>query len=584
MYLEKINGPEDIKKLKKEQLQTLADETRNALINKISNVGGHSGPNLGVVELTIAMHYVFDSPKDKIVFDVSHQSYPHKILTGRKQAFMDSNHFGDVTGYTNPLESEHDLFTIGHTSTSVSLALGLAKGRDLKKTNENVIAIIGDGSLSGGEALEALDYAGEYKNNLIIIVNDNDQSIAENHGGIYKTLKELRENNGESNHNMFKAFGLEYKYLDDGHNIEKLIELFESIKGIDHPVVLHIHTIKGKGLAYAEANRELWHAGGPFNVEDGSSKGGGFNSDPTVFESLKQLLDTNDKAVVLNAGTPKGLGFVKGVREEYVKRGQFIDVGIAEENAVAMSSGIAKNGGTAVFGTFAPFFQRTYDQISHDLCLNDNPATMLVLLSGVYGMNTNTHIALCDIQMFAHIPNLIYLAPTSKEEYQQMFKFATTQKEHPVAIRIPAVFTQSGIEDTTDYSIYNKNKVEIKGSKVAIFAVGVMLPMALETAKKVKEETGLEITVVNPKFLTGLDEELLTQLKENHELVITLEDGELIGGYGQTIASFYGDMNIKVKNYGISKAFHTDFKADELLAENGMSVEQLTAYIKKSVH
>ena len=580
MYLEKINGPEDIKKLKKEQLQTLADETRNALINKISNVSEHSGPNLGVVELTIAMHYV----KDKIVFDVSHQSYPHKTLTGRKQAFMDSNHFGDVTGYTNPLESEHDLFTIGHTSTSVSLALGLAKGRDLKKTNENVIAIIGDGSLSGGEALEALDYAGEYKNNLIIIVNDNDQSIAENHGGIYKTLKELRENNGESNHNMFKAFGLEYKYLDDGHNIEKLIELFESIKGIDHPVVLHIHTIKGKGLAYAEANRELWHAGGPFNVEDGSSKGGGFNSDPTVFESLKQLLDTNDKAVVLNAGTPKGLGFVKGVREEYVKRGQFIDVGIAEENAVAMSSGIAKNGGTAVFGTFAPFFQRTYDQISHDLCLNDNPATMLVLLSGVYGMNTNTHIALCDIQMFAHIPNLIYLAPTSKEEYQQMFKFATTQKEHPVAIRIPAVFTQSGIEDTTDYSIYNKNKVEIKGSKVAIFAVGVMLPMALETAKKVKEETGLEITVVNPKFLTGLDEELLTQLKENHELVITLEDGELIGGYGQTIASFYGDINIKVKNYGISKAFHKDFKADELLAENGMSVEQLTAYIKKSVH
>lgn len=580
MYLEKINGPEDIKKLKKEQLQTLADETRNALINKISNVSEHSGPNLGVVELTIAMHYV----KDKIVFDVSHQSYPHKTLTGRKQAFMDSNHFGDVTGYTNPLESEHDLFTIEHTSTSVSLALSLAKGRDLKKTNENVIAIIGDGSLSGGEALEALDYAVEYKNNLIIIVNDNDQSIAENHGGIYKTLKELRENNGESNHNMFKAFGLEYKYLDDGHNIEKLIELFESVKGIDHPVVLHIHTIKGKGLAYAEANRELWHAGGPFNVEDGSSKGDGFNSDPTVFESLKQLLDTNDKAVVLNAGTPKGLGFVKGVREEYVKRGQFIDVGIAEENAVAMSSGIAKNGGTALFGTFAPFFQRIYDQISHDLCLNDNPATMLVLSPGIYGMNTNTHIALCDIQMFAHIPNLIYLAPASKEEYRQMFKFATTQKEHPVAIRVPVVFTQSGVEDTTDYSVYNKNKVEIKGSKVAIFTVGAMLPMALETAKKVKEETGLEITVINPRFLTGLDEELLTKLKENHELVITLEDGELIGGYGQTIASFYGDMNIKVKNYGISKAFHTDFKADELLAENGMSVEQLTAYIKKSVH
>lgn len=583
MYLEKINGPEDIKNLKKDELQTLADETRAALINKISNAGGHSGPNLGVVELTVAMHYVFNSPKDKLVFDVSHQSYPHKILTGRKEAFTDPKHFGDVSGYTNPLESEHDLFTIGHTSTSVSLALGLAKGRDLKKTDENVIAIIGDGSLSGGEALEALDYAGEYKNNLIIIVNDNDQSIAENHGGIYKTLKELRENNGESNHNMFKAFGLDYKYLDDGHDVEKLVELFESVKGIDHPIVLHIHTIKGKGLNYAEENREFWHAGGPFNVEDGSPKGSGFNSDQTVFKSLKELLDNNDKAVVLNAGTPMGLGFIQGVREEYVKRGQFIDVGIAEENAIAMSSGIAKNGGTAVFGTFAPFFQRTYDQVSHDLCLNDNPATMLILLPGVYGMNSNTHIALCDIQMFAHIPNLIYLAPTSKEEYQQMFKFATTQKEHPVAIRVPVVFRESGIEDTTDYSIYNKNKVEVSGSKVAIFAVGVMLPMALETAKKVKEETGVDITVVNPRFLTGLDEELLTKLKENHELIITLEDGELMGGYGQTIASFYGDMDMKVKNYGISKAFHTDFKADELLAENGMSVEKLTFYIKSNI-
>ena len=583
MYLEKINSPEDIKKLKKEQLQTLADETRAALLNKISNVGGHNGPNLGVVELTVAMHYVFNSPKDKIVYDVSHQSYPHKILTGRKEAFLDPNHFGDVTGYTNPLESEHDFFTIGHTSTSVSLALGLAKGRDLKKTDENVIAVIGDGSLSGGEALEALDYAGEYENNLIIIVNDNDQSIAENHGGIYKTLKELRESNGTSSNNMFKAFGLDYKYLDHGHDIEKLIELFESVKGIDHPVVLHIHTIKGKGLPYAEANREMWHAGGPFNVEDCSPKGGGWNSDPTVFESLKELLDNNDKAVVLNAGTPMGLGFVPGVREEYVKSGQFIDVGIAEENAVAMSSGIAKNGGTAIFGTLATFLQRTYDQVSHDLCLNDNPATLLVLLPGIYGMNSNTHLALCDIQMFAHIPNLIYLAPTSKEEYQQMFKFATTQKEHPVAIRVPGKFIESGVEDKTDYSIYNKNKVEIKGSNIAIFAVGVMLPMALETAKKVKEETGVEITVVNPRFLTGLDEELLTKLKENHKLVITLEDGELIGGYGQTIASFYGDMDMKVKNYGISKAFHTDFKAEELLAENGMSVEQLTAYIKNNI-
>lgn len=584
MFLEKINAPMDIKKLKIEELKVLADETRAALINKISNAGGHSGPNLGMVEMSVAMHYVFDSPKDKFVFDVSHQSYPHKILTGRKEAFTDEAHFADVTGYTNPLESEHDFFTVGHTSTSVSLALGLAKGRDLKKDEENIIAIIGDGSLSGGEALEALDYAGEYNNNLIIIVNDNDQSIAENHGGIYKTLRKLRETNGASSQNMFTAFGLDYKYLEEGHDIAKLVEFFESVKGIDHPVVLHIHTIKGKGLPYAEANREGWHAGGPFNVEDGSPKSGGWVSDSTVFESLKKLLDNNDKAVVLNAGTPMALGFVPGVREQYVERGQFIDVGIAEENAVAMSSGIAKNGGTPVFGTLAAFFQRTYDQMSHDLCLNDNPATFLVLMPGVYGMNTNTHIALCDIQMFAHIPNLIYLAPTSKEEYQQMFKFATTQKEHPVGIRVPGSLPATGVADTTDYSVYNKNKVEIKGSKVAIIAVGPMLQMAIDTEKKLKEETGMEITVINPRFLTGLDEELLNSLKADHQLVLTLEDGELMGGYGQNVASFYGDSTMKVKNFGISKEFHTDFNPVELLAENGMSVEKLTAYIKENVN
>lgn len=583
MYLENINGPDDIKKLKLEELQGLADETRKALINKISNVGGHNGPNLGVVELTVALHYVFDSPKDKIVFDVSHQCYPHKILTGRKEAYLNSKHFGDVTGYTNPNESEHDMFTIGHTSTSISLALGLAKGRDVNKKQENIIAVIGDGSLSGGEALEGLDYAGEYNNNLIIIINDNDQSIAENHGGIYKNLKELRETNGMSQNNMFKAFGLDYRYLGDGHDITSLVRLFESVKNINHPIVLHIYTIKGKGLKYAEENREAWHAGGPFNPEDGSRKLPEEVSDTTVFDSLKKLLDTNEKAIVLSAGTPMGLGFVKGVREEYANRGQFIDVGIAEENAVAMSSGIAKNGGTVVFGTFAPFFQRTYDQMSHDLCLNDNPATMLVLSPGVYGMNSNTHIALCDIQMFAHIPNFIYLAPTSKEEYNQMFKFATTQKKHPIGIRVLPSFIETGIEDNTDYSIYNKNKVEIEGEKVAIFAIGPMLSMAKEVAKRIKEEMNLQITVVNPRFLSGLDKELLNSLKQGHELIITLEDGELMGGYGQNIASYYGTSEMYVKNYGISKKFHTDFNPDELLKENGMSIDNLVNEIKSII-
>ena len=580
MFLENINGPEDIKKLKKEDLQILADETRAALINKISQAGGHQGPNLGVVEMTVALHYVFDSPKDKIVWDVSHQCYPHKILTGRKEAYLDPAHFKDVTGYTNPKESEHDFFTIGHTSTSVSLALGLAKGRDVCGKEENIIAVIGDGSLSGGEALEALDYAGEYNKNLIIIINDNDQSIAENHGGMYKTLKALRESNGESENNIFKGFGLDYKYLEDGHDIEKLVALFESVKNTDHPVVLHIHTIKGKGLTYAEENREKWHAGGPFNVEDGSPKFKGGVNDATVFDSLIDLLNRDDRSVILNAGTPMGLGFVGQVREEWAAKGRFVDVGIAEENAMAMSSGIAKNGGTPVFGTFAPFLQRTYDQLSHDLCLNNNPATILVLMPGVYGMNSDTHIALCDIQFFAHVPNLIYLAPASKEEYNQMFKFATSQKEHPVAIRVPASFMEDGEEDTTDYSLYNKAKVVCKGEDVAIIAVGSLLPKAIETAKQYKAQTGKEITVINPRFLTGLDEELLEMLKENHKFVITIEDGEVEGGYGQRIASYYGESSMKVKNLGLTKAYHTDYVAEELLAESGISVEGLISLIK----
>ena len=578
MYLENINGPAEIKKLEVSQLQVLADETRAALINKISKAGGHQGPNLGVVELTVAFHYVFDSPKDKIVFDVSHQCYPHKILTGRKEAFLDETHFGDVTGYTNPNESEHDMFIVGHTSTSVSLALGLAKGRDLNQRSENIIALIGDGSLSGGEALEALDYAGEYDRNLIIIVNDNDQSIAENHGGLYKTLKKLRESKGAADDNLFRAMGLDYRYLDDGHDTAKLVELFESVKDIDHPVVLHIHTIKGKGLPYAEKDRESWHAGGPFHVEDGSPLQPYEDGESVVFNCLKEMLDTNGNAIVLNAATPMGLGFVQGVREEYVERGQFIDVGIAEENAVARAGGIARNGGTAVFGTFAPFYQRTYDQMSHDVCLNDSPATFLILSPGAYGMNSNTHIALCDIQMFAHIPNLIYLAPASNEEFVQMFHFATTQKQHPVAIRVVDNLKSTGVADDTDYSVL-KNKMERKGSKVALFAVGGLVPMALEAADKVKAQTGTEITVINPRFVSGVDENLLDSLKKDHSLVITIEDGEVMGGYGQNIAAFYGDSDMRVRCRGISKAFHTEFKAEELLDAHGISVDKLTAEI-----
>ena len=578
MFLENISSPTDVKKLKIEDLKTLADETRAAVINKISNAGGHQGPNLGIVEVTVAFHYVFDSPRDKIVFDVSHQCYPHKILTGRKEAYLDSAHFKDVTGYTNPLESPHDHFTVGHTSTSVSLALGLAYGRDAVGEKYNVVALIGDGSLSGGEALEGLDSAGEYKKNMIIIVNDNEQSIAENHGGLYKSLKALRESNGQSENNIFKAFGLDYRYLDSGHDTTALVELFKSVKDIDHPVVLHIHTTKGKGLKYAEENRERYHAGGPFNVEDGSPKFKGGSEDTTIADCLKNLLDTNPKAIVLNAATPGGLGFFKGVREKYAERGQFIDVGIAEENATAMASGIAKAGGVAVFGTFAPFFQRTYDQMSHDVALNSSPATFLVLQPGAYGMNSNTHTALNDIQFFSNIPNFVYLAPATREEFVAMFNYATTQSKNPVGIRTPRTFMASNAQDTTDYRVL-KNKVLRKGRDAAIFAVGSLVPIALAAADKIKEQSGKEITVVNPLFLNGLDTELLDNLSKDHSLIVTIEDGIVDSGYGVNIASYFGDSKIRVKNLGISKAFHTDFDADELLSQNGISAEKLASLI-----
>lgn len=581
MYIEKIKSPQDVKNLPVEQLSILSDEIRIALIKKLSEHGGHIGPNLGMVEMTVAMHYVFSSPIDKFVFDVSHQSYVHKMLTGRVEAFLDAKKYDDVTGYSNPGESEHDFFTIGHTSTSVSLAMGLAKGRDLIGGEGNVVAIIGDGSLSGGEALEGLNNAVELDSNLIIIVNDNDQSIAENHGGIYRGLRELRETNGESPNNLFKAMGMEYHYLEDGHDISKLIALFQSVKDADHAVVLHIHTIKGKGLDYAEKNREQWHAGGPFNIADGSPKGPGWPMNEVVRDSLMQLIEERKDVVAITAGTPSMMGFTEELRRRAGK--QFIDVGIAEEHAVAMASGIAKNGGTPVWGVFSPFLQRTYDQLSSDLCLNNNPAVILVSMASVYGMNSNTHLGIFDIPMISHIPNLVYLAPTSKEEYLAMFRYATTQKEHPVAIRIPMETPETGLEDTTDYSVLNKSQVVRKGADIAILALGSFFRLGMQVVDKYKELTGKNVTLINPKFITGLDEELLECLKTDHKLLITLEDGILEGGFGQTVASFYGLSGMKVKNYGIRKSFPTDFNPEELLKENGISVEQIIDDIQSNL-
>lgn len=578
--LDKIESPKDLKPLSISEMKELAEEIRSALLKKLSIHGGHFGPNFGMVEAIIAMHYVFESPKDKLVFDVSHQSYPHKILTGRKDAFLYEDHYDDVTGYTNPEESEHDWFNVGHTSTSISLASGLAKARDLKGENYNVIAIIGDGSLSGGEALEGLDFAGEQKSNFIIVVNDNDMSIAENHGGLYKNLKELRASNGTCECNLFKAMGLDYVYVNDGNNLESLIDTFKKVKDIDHPIVVHINTEKGKGYKFAEDNKENWHWTMPFDIETGKptvSFDGEDYGDLTA-KFLLNKMKKDEKVVAIVAAVPTNIGFTKERRLEAGK--QFVDVGIAEEHGIAMASGIAKNGGKSVFATHSSFMQRTYDQLSQDLCINNSPATILVNTASVYGMNDVTHLGLYDIPMISNIPNMVYLAPTSKEEYFAMLDWSIEQTEHPVAIRIPCNGVISdGRAPDTDYSDINKFKVEQKGEKIAILALGDFYQLGEELAKEIKEKLNITPTLINPRYITGLDEELLNELKQNHNQVITLEDGILEGGFGEKIASFYGNTDMKVKNYGIKKAFYDKYDVKELLKANKLTPQQILAEI-----
>lgn len=588
MLLEKIKSPKELKELTSGQLQELVVEARTALLEKISHHGGHNGPNLGMVEMTIALHKVLDSPTDKLIFDVSHQTYIHKMLTGRAHAFIDAAKFDAVSGYTNPKESEHDLFTVGHTSTSVSLANGVAKARDLKNETYNVVAVIGDGSLSGGLAFEGLNNIVELGTNTIVILNDNDQSIAENHGGMYQNLRALRETKGQAADNLFKAIGFEYHYLDEGNDLAALIALFEKVKDIDHPVLLHIHTIKGKGFKFAEENREKFHAGGPFSLETGEyiSAGGNqvtYNSLTTDY--LLEKMATDPKVVAVNAGTPMLL-FSPEQREKAGK--QFVDVGIAEEHAVSMVAGLAKNGAKPIWAVFSTFMQRSFDQISHDLALNHLPGTILVYGASIHGMNDESHLGIFDIPFLAHIPNLIYLAPTSKEEYLAMLDWSLEQTNAPVAIRVPVGPVNETVRAaSTDYSD-QKNEVTQAGTQVAIVGVGNFYVLAEEIAEQLKMQHGITPTVINPKFISEVDKELLDAVARSHKLVVTLEDGIREGGYGQMIASYLGDREIVVKNYGLEKKFYDNYRAADVLSELGITAEAITKdvmeQLQQSIH
>lgn len=574
MYIEKINGPEDVKKLNIEEMTALAEEMRHALLKRASIHGGHFGPNFGMVEAIIALHYVFESPKDKMVFDVSHQTYPHKMLTGRKDAYLYEEHYDGVTGYSCPQESEHDHFTIGHTSTSVSLACGLAKARDLRGESANVIAIIGDGSLSGGEALEGMDFAAELDSNMIIVVNDNDMSIAENHGGLYSNLKLLRETNGQAECNLFKAMGLDYVYVDHGNDLRELIGAFRQVKDSKKPVVVHINTLKGKGYKPAEEHKEEWHWHLPFDIETGKSHFPEVEDYSSVTcEYLIEKMKQDPTVVAITSGTPTILGFTQEKRKQAGR--QFVDVGIAEETAVALASGIAKGGGKPVYGVYSSFIQRTYDQISQDLCIDGNPATIVVYTGSVFGMTDVTHLGLQDIPMLSNIPGLVYLAPTTKEEYLSMLDWSVEQKEMPVAIKLPGGdMISDGREVTKDWSQLNTYEVTEKGSKIALIGLGTFYSLALQTAEML-EKKGIHATVINPYYITGLDKGLLEKLKADHDTVVTLEDGILNGGFGEKIARFYGSSDMKVYNYGLKKEFLDRYDVNEVLKENHLTAEQI---------
>ncbi|MDE5869947.1 MAG: 1-deoxy-D-xylulose-5-phosphate synthase [Muribaculaceae bacterium] len=573
-----MKTPADIRTMNIGELTELAAEMRGTLLKKLSAHGGHIGPNLGMIEAVIALHYVFDTPKDKIIFDVSHQTYPHKMLTGRMQAFTDPAHYDDVTGYTNPAESEYDLYSLGHTSSAVALAAGLAKARDLQGGKENIVSVIGDGSLSGGVAFEGLDYGATLGSNFIVVVNDNQMSIAENHGGIYENLELLRNTDGTAELNLFRAMGYDYRYVNYGNDLKSLIDMFESVKNIDRPIVVHLNTMKGMGLPVAEADKESFHFSGPFDLKTGAPLGqteaAGEPEDYSDYfaKGMLRRMKENEKIVTITAATPGVLGFDKTRREEAGRR--FIDVAIAEQSGVDVASGLAKGGMRPVVGFVSSFLQRAYDQFSQDIALNIQPATFVVFYGSMFGMNDETHLGFFDITLLSNIPNLLDLAPTCKEEFDARLDWSIKQDKLPVVVRIPGAVATSNSEITIldDYSkpVYD---IVRQGSDIALIGAGLMFGFMAQAAD-ILAEKGVNVTLINPRNLSELDTATLDSLK-NYKTVSTAEDGIIDGGYGQKVASYLGDSPVKVINLGLPKEFLNRYDYSELQKQCGLTPEQI---------
>lgn len=572
--LARIDQPADLKQLSLPELTQLASELRHVLLNKVSQTGGHVGPNLGVVELTIAFHTIFNSPVDKVVWDVSHQSYTHKILTGRKQAWLDPAHYNDVSGYTAPEESPHDYFNIGHTSTSIALATGMAVARDLEGKTGNVMAVIGDGSLSGGLALEGLNIAATLKSNLIILVNDNGMAIAEDHGGIYQNLRELRETNGTSSHNLFKDFGLDYRYVDDGNDLETMLTTFKEIKDVDHPIVLHVHTEKGHGYQPAITNKEAFHWHVPFDLATGQTLHPNTKETYTdvIHATLADELAAKTPITAITAAVP-GTYDLKRFARQYPDR--YFDVGIAEQESITFAAGQAQQGLRPIVFHSGTFLQRAYDQLSHDLGINKLPVTIMVA-GGRINAGDPTHQGIFDVAMLSNIPNLTYLAPTTKEELQAIMHWALHQNNGPVAIRVPSNDVQS-VPLAPDFDATKMHTLHA-GQQVALLGVGSLLPLATAVQQQLAEQH-IDATLIDPRDISDPDTTTLANLKADHQLVVTVEEASLSGGFGEKVSRYYGNSAMHVLNFGAAKRFNDRETTNELRHEFKLTPDQIVTAI-----
>lgn len=581
--INEVNEPQDIKSMNLDQLKELAQEMRQLVLERDSAVGGHVGPNLGVMELTIAFHYVFDYPHDKVIWDVSHQSYAHKMLTGRKLGFLDPDHYEDVSGYTDPSESPHDFFKVGHTSTSIALAVGMAQARDLVNpdSHENVVAVIGDGSLSGGLAFEGLNNAAKLKSNLIILVNDNQMSIDEDQGGLYRGLKELRDTQGQSANNIFKFMGLDYRYVADGNDLKTMIDVFKEVKNIDHPIVLHVNTQKGKGYQPAIDDQKKYHWRAPFDLQTGESK----QSAPkesysaAVIDELNAQVEAGKPVVAINAAIPGmfDLGRFKAAHAD-----RYFDVGIAEQDSVTTAVAMAAGGARPVLFESSTFLQRAYDQLVHDVALNEYPIVMIVR-GGTISSGSATHQGTFDISYISSLPNIEYLAPTNVEEMISMLRWALKQNDTPVVIRQPEHELLHGMPSQDSYATIDYD-IAHHGSEVAIMAVGGFWQLGEEVCRQLKEKLNIDATLINPKSVTNIDQRDLHYLQEDHDIVVTIEDGNLSGGFGETIDRYYGPTNMKVLNFGAPREFADNVPLEVLYEWYHLTPEQIVDDIERVVH